>query len=290
MTGFARATGAISDFQWLWEVKCVNGKSLDVRCRLPPGLESLDLSIRASLAEKIKRGSVQVSLTVSTTSARRRIVVDEAVLDRILEAGERLRERIGGETLRADAILAMRGVVEFVDDPEDEALAEERRQAMLASLGEAVTHLDAARRAEGTRLAAIAAGLLDRIECHTAMARDNPSRSPEAIKTRIREQVARLLDTTAALDADRLHQEAVLLAARADVQEEIDRLFAHVAAGRDLLASGDAVGRRFDFLAQEFNREANTLCSKSTDRSLTATGLDLKTAIDQLREQVQNIE
>ena len=144
--------------------------------------------------------------------------------------------------------------------------------------------------AEGERLAMIAIGLLDRIEALTAEARDNPSRSPEAIKARIGEQVGRLLDTAAALDTDRLHQEAVLLAARADIQEEIDRLFAHVAAGRELLATGDAVGRRFDFLAQEFNREANTLCSKSADRSLTRTGLALKTAIDQLREQVQNIE
>ena len=290
MTGFARSAGAIADFHWQWEVKCVNGKSLDVRSRLPPGFESLDLSIRASVAEKVKRGSVQVSLSVSGASQGGRIVVNEAVLDRILAAGERLRERIGGETLRADAILAMRGVVEFVEDPEDEALAEERRRAVLAGLAEAVTHLDATRRAEGERLAMIAIGLLDRIEALTAEARDNPSRSPEAIKARIGEQVGRLLDTAAALDTDRLHQEAVLLAARADIQEEIDRLFAHVAAGRELLATGDAVGRRFDFLAQEFNREANTLCSKSADRSLTRTGLALKTAIDQLREQVQNIE
>lgn len=290
MTGFARSAGAIADFHWQWEVKCVNGKSLDVRSRLPPGFESLDLSIRASVAEKVKRGSVQASLSVSGASQGGRIVVNEAVLDRILAAGERLRERIGGETLRADAILAMRGVVEFVEEPEDEALAEERRRAVLASLAEAVIHLDATRRAEGARLATIAMGLLDRIEALTAEARDNPSRSPEAIKARIGEQVRRLLDTAAALDTDRLHQEAVLLAARADIQEEIDRLFAHVAAGRDLLATGDAVGRRFDFLAQEFNREANTLCSKSADRSLTRTGLALKTAIDQLREQVQNIE
>ena len=290
MTGFARSAGAIADFHWQWEVKCVNGKSLDVRSRLPPGFESLDLSIRASVAEKVKRGSVQASLSVSGASQGGRIVVNEAVLDRILAAGERLRERIGGETLRADAILAMRGVVEFVEEPEDEALAEERRRAVLASLAEAVIHLDATRRAEGARLATIAMGLLDRIEALTAEARDNPSRSPEAIKARIGEQVGRLLDTAAALDTDRLHQEAVLLAARADIQEEIDRLFAHVAAGRDLLATGDAVGRRFDFLAQEFNREANTLCSKSADRSLTRTGLALKTAIDQLREQVQNIE
>ncbi|MBM3519728.1 MAG: hypothetical protein FJX63_02990, partial [Alphaproteobacteria bacterium] len=213
MTGFARAAGALAGLNWQWEVKCVNGKSLDVRCRLPPGLDALELPIRNSMGEKLKRGSVQVSLTVSGANRNSQIVINETVLDRILEVGERLRERIGGEPLRADAVLAMRGVVEFAEEAEDEALAEEWRQAMLASLGEAITQVITARREEGTRLAVVVAGLLDRIEALTALARDNPSRSPDSVKARIREQVARLFESPGALDTDRLHQEAVLLAA-----------------------------------------------------------------------------
>ena len=290
MTGFARASGERSGLYWQWEIKSVNGKALDVRLRLPQGFEALETPVRAALAQAFRRGNLQVSLSVSGEIARETVRLNQDVLERLLAAGESLRERIGGEALRADVLLSIKGVVEVASVPEDEAEAERRNAAMLESFREAMAALGEARRAEGERLETILRQQLARIAELAAAARANPSRSVEAIRARLSEQVARLLETGAALDPDRLHQEAVIAATRADIQEELDRLDSHVEAAAELLASGEAVGRKFDFLAQEFNREANTLCSKASDRSLTAIGLDLKTVIDQMREQVQNIE
>jgi uncharacterized protein (TIGR00255 family) len=290
MTGFARASGEHQGLFWQWELKSVNGKALDVRLRLPPGFEALEMPLRAQLAQAFRRGSLQVSLSVSGQLARETMRLNQEVLDRLVEAGEALRERIGGEPLRADVLLSIRGVVEAVSVPEDEDEAERRHAAMLASFGEALSALAAARREEGGRLQAVVAQQVTRIAELAAEARASKARTPEAVRARLAEQVSRLIETGAALDPDRLHQEAVIAATRADIQEELDRLDSHVEAARLLLASDDAVGRKFDFLAQEFNREANTLCSKASDRSLSLTGLDLKTVIDQLREQVQNIE
>jgi uncharacterized protein (TIGR00255 family) len=290
MTGFARASGEHQGLFWQWELKSVNGKALDVRLRLPPGFEALEMPLRAQLAQAFRRGSLQVSLSVSGQLARETMRLNQEVLDRLVEAGEALRERIGGEPLRADVLLSIRGVVEAVSVPEDEAEAERRHAAMLASFGEVLSALAAARREEGGRLQAVVAQQVTRIAELAAEARASKARTPEAVRARLAEQVSRLIETGAALDPDRLHQEAVIAATRADIQEELDRLDSHVEAARLLLASDDAVGRKFDFLAQEFNREANTLCSKASDRSLSLTGLDLKTVIDQLREQVQNIE
>ncbi len=290
MTGFARSAGARGDLNWQWELKSVNGKALDVRCRMPAGFEAMEAPVRAAVTQAFRRGSIQVSLAISGTAASESVRLNTDVLDRLVEAGERLRDRIGGEPLRADVLLSLRGVVEVMPQPEEEAEVEARQAAMMASLGEALAALAAARREEGARLAAIVSAQVNRIAELAAEARANPSRSVTAIRARLAEQVARLLETGASLDPDRLHQEAILLATRADIQEELDRLDSHVAAAKALLSTNDAVGRKFDFLAQEFNREANTLCSKASDRSLTATGLELKTVIDQLREQVQNIE
>jgi uncharacterized protein (TIGR00255 family) len=233
---------------------------------------------------------LQVSLSVSGDVAREAVRLNQDVLNRLVEAGEALRARIGGEPLRADVLLSIRGVVDVTPVPEDEAVVEQRHAAMLQSFGEALASLAASRRAEGERLAAVLAAQVRRVAELAEAARLNPARSVEAIRRRLAEQVARLVDTGAGLDPDRLHQEAVLAATRADIQEELDRLQSHVEAAMALLASSDAIGRKFDFLAQEFNREANTLCSKASDRSLTRIGLDLKTVIDQMREQVQNIE
>ena len=290
MTGFARASGERNGLYWQWEIKSVNGKALDVRLRLPQGFEALETPVRAALAQGFRRGNLQVSLSISGEIARETVRLNQDVLERLLAAGESLRERIGGEPLRADVLLSIKGVVEVASVPEDEAEAERRNAAMLVSFREAMAALGAARNAEGERLEAILRQQLARIAELAAAARANPSRSVEVIRARLKEQVARLLDTGAALDPDRLHQEAVIAATRADIQEELDRLDSHVTAAAELLASGEAVGRKFDFLAQEFNREANTLCSKASDRSLTSIGLDLKTVIDQMREQVQNIE
>ncbi len=290
MTGFARSAGAQDGLHWQWEVKSVNGKALDVRSRLPQGFEALEPALRAAAARHLKRGNLQVNLSVSGLSAGETVTVNHEALNRVAAAAQALHERIGGEAPRADALMALRGVLEISQPPADEAEIERRNQAMAASFEEAVVALDIARRAEGSRLQAVLEDQIDRIESLSRASRDNPARSPEAVKMRLIEQVSRLMETGVAFDRDRLHQEAALIATRADIQEELDRLFSHVAAARALLAAPDAIGRKFDFLAQEFNREANTLCSKAIDSTLTQIGLELKSVIDQLREQVQNIE
>ena len=290
MTGYSRNAGSLDDLHWQWEVKSVNGKALDLRCRLPAGYEALEPQLRAASARILKRGNLQVSLTVTGATRSEEVRLNPAVLDQVIAAGEALRARIGGDALRADQLLGLRGVLDVATPLEDEADLERRHGAILASFDRALEDLDAARREEGARLAAVLSAQIERVESLVAAARDNPARSVEVIRVRLAEQVARLLETGADLDPDRLHQEAILIATRSDIQEELDRLVSHVEAARKLLAAGDAIGRKFDFLAQEFNREANTLCSKAIDRSLTAIGLDLKTVIDQMREQVQNIE
>ena len=290
MTGFARVSAARQGLFWQWEIKSVKGKALDVRCRLPSGFEALEPPLRAAFNHGFKRGSMQVSLSISGAVAGETVRLNTAVLDQLVEAGEALRARIGGEPLRADVLLSLRGVVDVTILPEDESQIEARNAQIMASFGDALKALATARTEEGWRLKTIVAAQVNTIAELAAAARSNPSRSVEAIRNRLSEQVARLLDTGSSFDPDRLHQEAVLLATRADIQEELDRLDSHVEAANALLASNEAVGRKFDFLAQEFNREANTLCSKASDRSLTAIGLELKTVIDQMREQIQNIE
>ena len=290
MTGFARASGDAGGLFWQWEIKSVNGKALDVRLRLPPGFEALDMPVRAAIAQAFRRGNLQVSLSVSGEIARETVRLNHDVLNRLVEAGEALRARIGGEPLRADVLLSIRGVIDVAPVPEEEALVEQRHAAMLRSFDDALKSLVAARQEEGARLQTVLSAQIQRVTELAQAARGNPSRSVEAIRARLAEQVSRLLETGVGLDPGRLHQEAVLAANRADIQEELDRLDSHVEAATALLASREAVGRKFDFLAQEFNREANTLCSKAADRSLTLIGLDLKTVIDQMREQVQNIE
>ncbi len=290
MTGFARTSGARDDLHWQWEVKSVNNKALDLRCRLPAGFEGLEPALRSAATREVKRGSLQAALTVNAMSGGSVVSINDDVLEQILLAGERLRDRIGGEPLRADLLLGLRGVLDVAEPQIDEAAVEARNAAILLSFEQTMKALVASRNQEGTRLKAVIDGQLNRIESLAEAARDCPSRSTETIKARLAEQVAKLMDTGVAFDADRLHQEAVMIATRSDIQEELDRLFSHVTAARALLDSGEAVGRKFDFLAQEFNREANTLCSKAIDRALTAIGLDLKTVIDQMREQIQNIE
>jgi uncharacterized protein (TIGR00255 family) len=290
MTGFAQSSGEKAGLHWQWEIKSVNGKALDIRCRLPAGFEALEAAVRTGLARHIKRGNLQVTLTTSGVTALETIVVNEAVLEKVVSIAERLRDRIGGVPLSAEALMGLRGVLEVVQPTQSEADLEARLVDVTASLTKAAIALNASRREEGKRLTAVLDAQLEKIEKLTVAARDCPARSAEAIRLRLKEQVARLLDTGANFDPDRLHQEAVLIATRADIQEEIDRLFAHIEAARTLISSPEPAGRKFDFLAQEFNREANTLCSKALDKTLTAIGLELKTTIDQMREQVQNIE
>jgi uncharacterized protein (TIGR00255 family) len=290
MTGYARASAGHEGLHWQWEIKSVNGKGLDVRSRLAPGFEALEVSVREAVQRHVKRGNLQVTLTCDRGPSHQRLIVNDEALEQALALAEKLWQRLGGEPPRAENILALRGVLDVAPSEDSEEAVRARDGAMIASLDQAFVSLVAARRAEGVRLTAIIGAQIDRIEALTIIARDSPARSSEAMAAKLAEQVSRLMQANASFDKDRLHQEAVLLATRADIQEEIDRLFAHIEAARRLLAAAEPVGRQFDFLAQEFNREANTLCSKAPDRTLTAIGLELKTVIDQLREQVQNIE
>lgn len=290
MTGFAQSSGEKAGLHWQWEIKSVNGKALDIRCRLPSGFEALEAIARTTLSQHIKRGNLQVTLTTSGATTFESVVVNEAVLEQVVSIAEKLRDRIGGMPLSSEALLSLRGVLEVVQPTQNENEIEARLADVSDSLASAAVALNRSRREEGARLSAVIGAQLEKIEGLTVAARDCPARSIEAIKLRLKEQVARLLDTGASFDADRLHQEAIVVATRADIQEELDRLFAHIEAARALISSPEPAGRKFDFLAQEFNREANTVCSKAMDKTLTAIGLELKTTIDQMREQVQNIE
>jgi uncharacterized protein (TIGR00255 family) len=290
MTGFARSQINHGALAFVWELKSVNGKAFDVRFRLPQGLDHLEAGLREVLAAKIKRGNVQANLSLATQTPQAAIRINEAVLEQYLTVAARMQARLGSAPPSAEGLLALKGIVETADETLSEDKMKQRDAALLKAFSEAADSLVASRRAEGTRIAQTITGFVDRIASLTAEAEANPARQPLAIRQRLQEQIDRLLETSAAFDPDRLHQEAILQATRVDIAEEIDRLKTHVAAARALLKSPEPIGRKFDFLAQEFNREANTLCSKSNDSALTATGLELKTVIDQLREQVQNIE
>jgi uncharacterized protein (TIGR00255 family) len=289
MTGFARATGASGPITWVWELKSVNGKALDLRLRVAPGLDAVEAAARQRITQAFKRGSLQVNLTVQGLEQAERITVNTEVLEQYLKLAEALRQRVGGPAPNVENLIALRGVIEMKTTARDEAEQQALDQDMLATLDEALAALIINRHQEGAELAKLLAAQLDHIEALHKAAQANPARQPEAIKQRLKEQMAQLLEVQG-FDEARLHQEAILLATKADVCEELDRLAMHIKAARALLKSSEPVGRKFDFLAQEFNREANTFCSKANDASLTAVGLDLKTTIDQMREQVQNIE
>jgi uncharacterized protein (TIGR00255 family) len=290
MTGFARADGSTGPVAWAWEVRSVNGRGLDLRLRLPPGLESLEPRIREAVGKRISRGSVTVNLNVKRGDGATQIRLNEAALEQVLDALERLRRTTGAAPPQAEALLGIKGVLEVVEAEESEEEMQARAEAMLADLGSALDGMVRARETEGRRLRAVILDQIAAIERLVQAADSAPGRAPEAMRRRLSEQLARLLESGASLDESRLYQEAALLATRADVEEELQRLRAHIAAARELLDASEPAGRRLDFLAQEFNREANTLCSKAIDPEMTRAGLELKAVIDQMREQVQNIE
>ncbi len=290
MTGFARTDGVHKETSWHWEVRSVNGRSLELRLRLPAGFEALEIGARGLCQEKLARGNVSITLALKREMGQMQIRLNEAALAQALAVAERAVAVTRLETTRLDTLLAMRGVVEMVEAEEDEAARAELGEVLLKGLSEALDELVAARRAEGARLETVIAQQLATIGGLAARAAAAPARSLEAVAARLAEQLARLSEAGAGLDPERLHQEAVLLAAKADIKEELDRLSAHVAAGQELLGSDQPVGRKLEFLAQEFNREANTICSKAGDIETSRIGLELKSVIDQLREQVQNIE
>jgi uncharacterized protein (TIGR00255 family) len=290
MTGFARADGALGATTWTWEVRSVNGRGLDVRLRLPPGSEGLEAGVRAAVAKRLVRGSLSVALNLKRSDGATELRVNEAALGQVLIAVEGIRARLNAPPPRAEALLGIKGVIEVVEREESETEARARSEAILASFADALDELVRTRSAEGERLAAVIADQLNAMARLVAQIEAAPSRSPAAIRERLKEQIARLLDTGAMLEESRILQEVALLATRADVAEELKRLAAHIAAARDLIEASRPAGRQLDFLAQELNREANTLCAKAADAEVTRAGLELKAVIDQMREQVQNIE
>jgi len=290
MTGYARSTNSVVDSNFQVEIKSVNARGLDIRVRMAPGLDALEPHVRRLLGERLRRGAINCTISVQRDNVQGQVVINEQALGAVLDALGKLSGKIEASPPRLDGILSIKGVLETREAPLS-AKAEERLHAqILAALNVTVDELIDARRLEGGRLAAIISQQVDEIESLTRLAQEHPSRRREVFVERLRQQIAQLSEADAGLSEERLHQEALLLATKADICEELDRLFSHVDSARQLIGDGGAVGRKLDFLAQEFNREANTLCSKAHAVELTSIGLDLKAVIDQLREQVQNIE
>lgn len=290
MTGFAREAGIAGPYQWAWEIKTVNGRGLEVRVRTPAGFDAIGEEARGQVLKAFTRGQGQLNLAITRASTTPKVRINRDVLQSLVSAIGSIALPAGVQPASVDGLLAVRGVVEIEEeggDPEqDAALAADLR----AGIGRLIESLRAARLSEGQALRAVLEQHVAGVERLVDDAESAPGRQPEAIRARLEAQIAEILDARGGLDPARLHQEAVLIAARADIREELDRLRAHVAAARALLSEGAAVGRRLDFLAQEFGREANTLCAKANDVALSRIGLDLKAVIEQFREQVQNVE
>lgn len=290
MTGFARAQGQAEGVTWVWEVKSVNGRGLDVRGRLAAGAEHLDGAVRQACAHHFKRGNLSVQLTLTRTDGQANLRLNRDLLDRLIRLHDEFKGRVDGAPPRLDALLGVRGVIEAGDEIETEEVRAARDAILLKSLETSLDRLESARRDEGARLTPVLVGLIDEIERLVDDAEANAALQPAQIKARFQAQIGELMGQIPLPGEERLMQEVVLLAAKADVREELDRLKAHIGSARQMLAEGGAIGRRLDFLCQELNREANTTCSKAADLALTRTGLALKSAVEQLREQVQNVE
>jgi len=291
MTGYARVSGEENGLGWAWEVKSVNGRGLDVRTRLPPGYDFLDLPVRDAVQKRFKRGNITVNLTVTHKSQQSAVAVNEALLDELIALSRRWQEKAPDlAPPRLDGLLALRGVLESGESADPAGEDSEAAKTLLTECDKALAQMEAMRADEGKRMGAILTGHLDEIAFLVTDAVNAATLDPAQAKAKLRQQVATLLEAGAPLSEDRLAQEVALLLGKADVREELDRLGAHISAARKMLAAAEPVGRKLDFLCQEFNREANTLCSKANDIALTRIGLGLKATIEQFREQVQNIE
>jgi uncharacterized protein (TIGR00255 family) len=288
MTGFGTASGTTLFFNWAWELKSVNGKALDVRLRLPNGWEVHEAEIKTIITKRATRGNIAVNLTLGG-QVPQTIAINQIVLTAYLEAAKALAVQHGLAMPTTADLLQLRGVADVSADLSEDDLAQVRAAA-LAGLAIAVEALIVNRDAEGARLADVLAITVDRIDSASKAARAEASTQSATIAARLTQRLEELLGDNRTVDPDRLAQEVAVLAAKADVTEELDRLEGHVSAARELLAKREPVGRAFDFLAQEFNRETNTLCAKSSSPALTRIGLELKALIDQLREQIQNVE
>ena len=290
MTGFARSQGASGPYVWGWEIKSVNGKGLDLRFRLPAGWDAVEVAARKRATEALARGTVYCNLSVTRQGVAPAVKINEPVLNAVIATFNQLTAKIDAAAPSLDGILSLKGVMEVTEQDES---AEDRRAAegaVAAGFEAALADLLAMRRHEGDALDRLLTARLDEIGTLAARAEAAPGRKPEAIKARLAEQVAALIEAAPRFDSDRLYQEAVMLASRADIREELDRLAAHVAQAQKLLREGGPAGRRLDFLAQELNRESNTLTAKANDVELTNIGLELKSVVEQFREQVQNLE
>ncbi len=290
MTGFARSHGASGPYAFEWELKSVNAKGFDLRLRLPQGWDELDAHSRKRASEVLARGTVYANLNVKRANAASSVRINEDVLNAVLKVAGQLAGKIDAVAPSVDGLLAIKGVIEVVEPESNEDEDKAAKAAAAKAFDEALDNLVAMRRREGVSLGQILSQRLDEIEVLAKKAEAAPGRKPEAVRARLAEQVAALLETTDRFDADRLTQEALLIAAKADIREELDRIASHLAQARELIGKGGPIGRRLDFLAQEFHREVNTTCSKSNDLELTNTGLEMKSVVEQFREQVQNLE
>ena len=288
MTGFARVDGEGAGISWVWELKSVNGRSLDLRLRLPPGYDGLEAPLRATLSGRVRRGSISANLTVNRVSPPT-IRINREMLGRVLTLIGELAGEVEAAPPRIDGLLGLRGIIETAEDEPEDAI-ETRRAALTEAWGLALDGLVRARAEEGARLGAVLSAQLAELAELVATASACAAAQPEALRARLEQSLAALGDLVPGMPSDRVAQELALLVSRGDIREELDRLRAHIAQAGELLAKGEAVGRQLDFLCQELNREANTLCSKSADIELTRIGLSLKVAVEQFREQVQNLE
>jgi len=290
MTGFARGHGVTGSYAWSWEIKSVNAKGLDVRFRLPMGWDAVEVPARARATEKLSRGTVYANLAVERKGVQPTVKVNEPVLSSVLATLKGLSGKVDAAPASLDGILSLKGVIEVTEEDEREEDHRAAEAAIVAAFDHALASLVVMRNAEGATLGRLLSARLDEIAALAARAEKAPGRKPEAIKARLAEQVATLLSASERFDSDRLYQEAVMLAAKADIREELDRLASHVGQAKKLLSDGGAIGRKLDFLAQELHRESNTLTAKANDVDLTNIGLELKSVVEQFREQVQNLE
>ena len=291
MTGFARGEGEYDNTSWVWEIKSVNGKGLDNRCRLPNGLERLEPLVREAIQKRFKRGNFSVNLSLAKQAGDSGYRINWDVLDKAIAAVPEVMTKCSDAAPPSvDGLLGLRGVIEASEEETDEEAAAALEAEILSSLETVLEALLKARHSEGSQLLVFLTGQVDAIEALQAKAVSEASRLKDILQERIKQGVEELMNESPPLSEDRLAQELAVLFTKADVSEELGRLGAHCKAGRELLSQEGAIGRKFDFLCQEFNREANTLCSKAMMPELTTIGLELKVIIDQMREQVQNVE
>ncbi|HKO71798.1 MAG TPA: YicC/YloC family endoribonuclease [Bradyrhizobium sp.] len=290
MTGFARSHGASGPYAFEWELKSVNAKGFDLRMRLPPGWDELELFAKKRAGEVLSRGTVYANLNVRRSNPLSVVRINEEVLASIVKVAGVLAGKIDAVAPSIDGLLGIKGVIEVVEPESNQDEDNAAKAAAGAAFDQALLDLVEMRQREGVTLGQILSQRMDEMERLATKAEAAPGRKPEAIKARLVDQIATLLEASDRFDADRLNQEALLIAAKADIREELDRIASHISQAREMIAKGGPIGRRLDFLAQEFNREVNTCCSKSNDVELTNTGLAMKNVVEQFREQVQNLE